>query len=202
MLLTGWSHKVGRGILLISKIREEYPHRMMLSDTIVEPFKTTISVHQLVENADECVVLNKKALYDLSSFLHAGVFFKNMMRAANPHHGGRLTASAMFRKKKRAPKRENMVGRIFMLKISIDGTWFGGWEKNSRKMREKFERNGYVMPKIVHWNLWCESSKVHSIKGDGIEISGFSKASTKIFMEGDGTLSPIAAMELEICSED
>jgi hypothetical protein len=65
MLLTGWSHKVGRGILLISKIREEYPHRMMLSDTVVEPFKTTISVHQLVENADECVVLNKKALYDL-----------------------------------------------------------------------------------------------------------------------------------------
>jgi hypothetical protein len=40
-----------------------------------------------------------------SSFLHAGVFFKNMMRAANPHHGGHLTASAMFRKKKRAPKR-------------------------------------------------------------------------------------------------
>ncbi|KAE8023006.1 hypothetical protein FH972_008763 [Carpinus fangiana] len=37
---------------------------MMLSDTVLEPFKTTISVHQLVENADECVVLNKKAPYD------------------------------------------------------------------------------------------------------------------------------------------
>jgi hypothetical protein len=98
--------------------------------------------------------------------------------------------------------RENMIERIFMLKISIDGTWFGGWEKNSRKMREKFEMNGYVMPKIVHWNLWCGSSEVHSIKSGGTEILGFSKASMKIFMEGDGILRPIAAMELEICSED
>ena len=54
------------GTLLISKIREEYPDRMMLtfsvvpspkvSDTVVEPYNCTLSVHQLVENADECVV--------------------------------------------------------------------------------------------------------------------------------------------------
>ena len=58
------------------------------------------------------------------------------------------------------------------------------------------------MPKIVHWNLWCGSLEVHSIEGGRIEISRFSKASMKIFMEGDGTLSPIAAIESEICSED
>jgi hypothetical protein len=98
--------------------------------------------------------------------------------------------------------RENMIERIFMLEISIDGTWFGGWEKNSRKMREKFERNGYVIPKIVRWNLWCGSPEVHSIEGGGTEISGFSKASMKIFLEGDGTLSPMAAMESEICSKE
>ena len=54
------------GTLLISKIREEYPDRMMLtfsvvpspkvSDTVVEPYNCTLSVHQLVENADECIV--------------------------------------------------------------------------------------------------------------------------------------------------
>jgi tubulin beta len=48
------------GTLLISKIREEYPDRMMLtfsvfpspkvSDTVVEPYNTTLSVHHLVEN--------------------------------------------------------------------------------------------------------------------------------------------------------
>jgi tubulin beta len=47
------------GTLLISKIREEYPDRMMLtfsvfpspkvSDTVVEPYNATLSVHQLVE---------------------------------------------------------------------------------------------------------------------------------------------------------
>ena len=53
----------GMGTLLISKIREEYPDRMMMtfsvvpspkvSDTVVEPYNATLSVHQLVENADE-----------------------------------------------------------------------------------------------------------------------------------------------------
>nr|CAB3493007.1 unnamed protein product [Digitaria exilis]CAB3497986.1 unnamed protein product [Digitaria exilis] len=56
----------GMGTLLISKIREEYPDRMMLtfsvfpspkvSDTVVEPYNATLSVHQLVENADECMM--------------------------------------------------------------------------------------------------------------------------------------------------
>merc|ERR1711957_989038 len=51
----------GMGTLLISKIREEYPDRMMctfsvmpspkVSDTVVEPYNATLSVHQLVENS-------------------------------------------------------------------------------------------------------------------------------------------------------
>lgn len=65
----------GMGTLLISKMREEYPDRMMLtfsvfpspkvSDTVVEPYNATLSVHQLVENADECMVLDNEALYDI-----------------------------------------------------------------------------------------------------------------------------------------
>merc|ERR1712000_737429 len=65
----------GMGTLLISKIREEYPDRIMLtysvvpsptvSDTVVEPYNSTLSVHQLVENADECMVLDNEALYDI-----------------------------------------------------------------------------------------------------------------------------------------
>nr|GEX78215.1 tubulin beta chain-like [Tanacetum cinerariifolium] len=63
------------GTLLISKIREEYPGRMMLtfsvfpspkvSDTVVEQYNATLSVHHLVENADECMVLDNEALYDI-----------------------------------------------------------------------------------------------------------------------------------------
>ncbi|KAL0371702.1 UNVERIFIED_CONTAM: Tubulin beta-1 chain [Sesamum calycinum] len=70
------------GTLLISKIREEYPDRMMLtfsvfpspkvSDTVVEPYNATLSVHQLVENADECMVLDNEALWrsQPSDFCH------------------------------------------------------------------------------------------------------------------------------------
>jgi len=63
------------GTLLISKVREEYPDRMMctfsvfpspkVSDTVVEPYNATLSVHQLVENADEVFVIDNEALYDI-----------------------------------------------------------------------------------------------------------------------------------------
>ncbi|KAL2512880.1 Tubulin beta-8 chain [Abeliophyllum distichum] len=65
----------GMGTLLISKIREEHPDRMMLtfsvfpspkvSGIVIEPYNATLSVHQLVENADECMVLDNEALYDI-----------------------------------------------------------------------------------------------------------------------------------------
>ena len=65
----------GMGTLLISKIRDEYPDRIMLtfsivpspkvSDTVVEPYNATLSVHQLVENADEVVCIDNEALYDI-----------------------------------------------------------------------------------------------------------------------------------------
>jgi len=65
----------GMGTLLVSKIREEYPDRIMstysvipspkVSDTVVEPYNATLSVHQLVENADQVYALDNEALYDI-----------------------------------------------------------------------------------------------------------------------------------------
>ncbi|EOD51079.1 putative beta protein [Neofusicoccum parvum UCRNP2] len=65
----------GMGTLLISKIREEFPDRMMatfsimpspkVSEVIVEPYNATLSVHQLVENADETFCIDNEALYDI-----------------------------------------------------------------------------------------------------------------------------------------
>ncbi|KAL2515565.1 Tubulin domain-containing protein [Forsythia ovata] len=61
-------HNFRNGTSLISKIREEYLDRIMLtfsvfptpkmSDTVVEPYNATL---QLVENADECMVLDNEA---------------------------------------------------------------------------------------------------------------------------------------------
>lgn len=65
----------GMGTLLLSKIREEFPDRMMatfsvvpspkVSDTVVEPYNATLSVHQLVENSDETFCIDNEALYDI-----------------------------------------------------------------------------------------------------------------------------------------
>ena len=65
----------GMGTLLISKIREEFPDRIMntysvvpspkVSDTVVEPYNATLSVHQLVENTDETFCIDNEALYDI-----------------------------------------------------------------------------------------------------------------------------------------
>merc|ERR1719394_1396993 len=62
----------GMGTLLISKIREEFPDRIMntysvvpspkVSDTVVEPYNATLSVHQLVENTDETFCIDNEAL--------------------------------------------------------------------------------------------------------------------------------------------
>merc|ERR1712178_70766 len=65
----------GMGTLLISKVREEYPDRVMAtysiipspkaSDTVVEPYNAVLSFHQLVENTDASYLLDNEALYDI-----------------------------------------------------------------------------------------------------------------------------------------
>ena len=65
----------GMGTLLISKVREEYPDRIMatfsvvpspkVSDTVVEPYNAVLSTHQLVENTDMTFCIDNEALYDI-----------------------------------------------------------------------------------------------------------------------------------------
>ena len=65
----------GLGSLLLSKVKEEYPDRMLctfsvvpspkVSDTVVEPYNAVLSVHQLLENSDETFCIDNEALYDI-----------------------------------------------------------------------------------------------------------------------------------------
>ncbi|XP_072917631.1 tubulin beta-4 chain-like isoform X2 [Hemitrygon akajei] len=65
----------GLGTLIMSKIREEYPDRIMnsfsvmpspkVSDTVVEPYNATLSIHQLIENTDATFCIDNEALYDI-----------------------------------------------------------------------------------------------------------------------------------------
>lgn len=63
------------GTLLVAKIREEFPDRMMatfsvlpsprVSEVVVEPYNATLSIHQLVENSDATFCIDNEALYDI-----------------------------------------------------------------------------------------------------------------------------------------
>ncbi|CAO1632325.1 unnamed protein product [Jaminaea pallidilutea] len=65
----------GLGSNLLSKLREEFPDRMLttwsvlpspkVSDTVVEPYNATLAFHQLVEQADLSFTLDNEALYDI-----------------------------------------------------------------------------------------------------------------------------------------
>ncbi|XP_038840942.1 tubulin beta chain-like isoform X5 [Salvelinus namaycush] len=89
----------GMGTLLISKIREEYPDRIMntfsvvpspkVSDTVVEPYNATLSVHQLVENTDETFCIDNEALYDIGNSTAIQELFKRISEQF----------TAMFRRK-------------------------------------------------------------------------------------------------------
>ncbi|KAJ2159766.1 Tubulin beta-4 chain [Coemansia sp. RSA 552] len=62
----------GMGSLMLQKIREEYPDRMMstftvipsqlTSDAVVEPYNSVLSVHHLIENSDMTFCLDNEAL--------------------------------------------------------------------------------------------------------------------------------------------
>jgi tubulin beta len=66
----------GLGSLLLSKLREEYPDRMLqtfsilpspnVSETVVEPYNALLSIHQLVDNCDLTICIDNEALYDIA----------------------------------------------------------------------------------------------------------------------------------------
>ena len=77
------------GTLLISKMREEFPDRIMctfsvvpspkVSDTVVEPYNATLSVHQLVENTDETFCIDNEALYVQQPLLLLSAFMSFLL---------------------------------------------------------------------------------------------------------------------------
>ncbi|XP_030961295.1 uncharacterized protein LOC115982734 isoform X2 [Quercus lobata] len=78
-----------------------------------------------------------------------------------------------------------------------------GSSSNYEAMREKFKRNGYVMPETVHWDVSNYGSPVPAVLSveDGLtHISRPLETSFRGFLEGDGTLNLRAMMESEICS--
>ncbi|POW01298.1 hypothetical protein PSHT_12594 [Puccinia striiformis] len=65
----------GLGTLIMGKLKEEFPDRMMnswsilpspkVSDTVVEPYNATLCFHQLVETSDLTFSIDNEALFDI-----------------------------------------------------------------------------------------------------------------------------------------
>ena len=65
----------GMGSFILSKLREEYPDRMIatvsvfpsskVSDTVVEPYNATLAINQLIKNADLTFCIDNEVLYDI-----------------------------------------------------------------------------------------------------------------------------------------
>jgi len=78
----------GLGTLLMTKMKEEWADRILetfsvfpcpkASDTVIEPYNAVLSVHQLVDNADEVMVIDNEALYDIAY---------NTLKLSNPSYG-------------------------------------------------------------------------------------------------------------------
>ncbi|CAG9782678.1 unnamed protein product [Diatraea saccharalis] len=65
----------GLGTLLLSNLEEEYPDRILasfsivpspkVSDTVVEPYNSTLSINQLIDNTNQTYCIDNEALYDI-----------------------------------------------------------------------------------------------------------------------------------------
>ncbi|KAF9592146.1 hypothetical protein IFM89_012575 [Coptis chinensis] len=154
----------GMGTLLISKIREEYPDRMMLtfsvfpspkvSDTVVEPYNATLSVHQLVENADECMVLDNEALYDIC-FRTLKLTTPSYIPVAKGHHN--KFHCVFYLKKKRG--------------LSMASTFIG----NSTSIQEMFRR---VSEQFTA--MFRRKAFLHWYTGEGMDEMEFTEAESNM----------------------
>lgn len=77
----------GLGTLVLAKVCEEYPDRVMstfsvlpspkVSTTMVEPYNATLALHQLIENADTVTCLDNEGLFNIC---------QNTLKIQNPGH--------------------------------------------------------------------------------------------------------------------
>ncbi|KAK4337370.1 hypothetical protein RND71_043327 [Anisodus tanguticus] len=68
----------GLGTLIVQKMNEEYPDRIIstysvipsskVSSTVVEPYNSTLSLNQLIENSNMTYTIDNEALYDICNY--------------------------------------------------------------------------------------------------------------------------------------
>lgn len=102
---------------------------------------------------------------------------------------------------------DGMVRRVFVFSdMEFDQASPNPWETDYAAIRRKFEESGYgeAVPEVVFWNLrgTSRSTPVISTQKGVALVSGFSKNMVKLFLEGDGQLSPREVMDSAISGRE
>jgi len=90
-------HHGGAGTLLIAKIKEEYPDKIIttysvlpspkVSDTVVEPYNATLSIHQLVSSSS--IPSNIYMTMNTTTFAYSGLTFYVWNGVGGSYTGGK-----------------------------------------------------------------------------------------------------------------
>ncbi|WJX61237.1 hypothetical protein P8452_46350 [Trifolium repens] len=98
-------------------------------------------------------------------------------------------------------KEDQMIKRIFVFSdMEFDEASTNSWETDYQAITRKYREKGYgsAVPQMVFWNL--RDSKATQ-KGVAL-VSGFSKNLLTLFLDNEGDISPVKAMEAAIAGPE
>ncbi|WJX88013.1 hypothetical protein P8452_70142 [Trifolium repens] len=99
-------------------------------------------------------------------------------------------------------KEDQMIKRIFVFSdMEFDQASANSWETDYQAITRKYRKKGYgsAVPQIVFWNLRDSTATPVPATQKGVAlVSGFSKNLLTLFLDNDGDINPVDAMEAAI----
>ncbi|WJX62800.1 hypothetical protein P8452_47758 [Trifolium repens] len=103
-------------------------------------------------------------------------------------------------------KEEQMIKRIFVFSdMEFDQASANSWETDYQAITRKYREKGYgsAVPQIVFWNLRDSRATPVPATQKGVAlVSGFSKNLLTLFLDNEGEISPVEAMEAAIAGPE
>ncbi|KAL5100054.1 hypothetical protein RYX36_004381 [Vicia faba] len=103
-------------------------------------------------------------------------------------------------------KEEQMIKRIFVFSdMEFDEASANSWETDYQAITRKYKEKGYgsSVPQIVFWNLRDSKATPVPATQKGVAlVSGFSKNLLTLFLDNEGDVSPLEAMETAIAGPE
>ncbi|KAL5100057.1 hypothetical protein RYX36_004384 [Vicia faba] len=103
-------------------------------------------------------------------------------------------------------KEEQMIKRIFVFSdMEFDQASANSWETDYQAITRKYKEKGYgsSVPQIVFWNLRDSRATPVPATQKGVAlVSGFSKNLLTLFLDNEGDISPVEAMEVAIAGPE